>query len=342
VTKSAAQVVRIVGDELEPRLFNVYAPKAIALIGNLPDTIESRSVIIRMRRRLPDEPIERLRSDKDQGFAPLASRITRWAPDNAEKILAREPQIDAVLSDRQADVWRELLRIADTAGGEWPQRARIAALELCAKQSDESDLSVRLLADIQRIFSEQPERTKWPSQALVDALNALDEAPWADYNNHKGISTNKLAKMLAKFEIHTKQVHEGIKGFKAYSKNSFDELFARYLTQPKPETKQDNALPDNNLQSFGCVSVADDKRNLELDVEGETMESGNFTNDDLAIVASVFQRLIETNKNGLCIANWKLSCMAEGVTSEAFDAAKKYYDELGYYIQEGGRVRLSA
>jgi len=72
------------------------------------------------------------------------------------------------------------------------------------------------------------------------------------------------------------------------------------------------------------------------------MESGNFTNDDLAIVASVFQRLIETNKNGLCIANWKLSCMAEGVTSEAFDAAKKYYDELGYYIQEGGRVRLSA
>jgi len=81
-TKTAAQVARIVGDDNEPRLFNVYAPKAIALIGNLPDTIESRSVIIRMRRRLLDEQIERLRSDRDQDFAPLASRIARWILDN--------------------------------------------------------------------------------------------------------------------------------------------------------------------------------------------------------------------------------------------------------------------
>ena len=127
-TKTAAQVARTVGEDNEPRLFTVYVPKTIALIGTLPDTIESRSVIIRMRRRLPDEQIQRLRSDKDQGFQPILARIARWATDNAERVLAQEPEIDPSLSDRQADVWRELLRIADFAGGEWPQRARIAAL----------------------------------------------------------------------------------------------------------------------------------------------------------------------------------------------------------------------
>ena len=47
-------------------------------------------------------------------------------------------------------------------------------------------------------------------------------------------------------------------------------------------------------------------------IEGEAM-SNNFTNEDLEIVGSVFTRLIETNKNGLCVANWRLSCMARGV-----------------------------
>ncbi len=43
------------------------------------------------------------------------------------------------------------------------------------------------------------------------------------------------------------------------------------------------------------------------------------------------RRLIETNKNGLCLANWRLSCAAEGVPFETFDAAKKYYDQLEVY-----------
>jgi putative DNA primase/helicase len=284
-----------------------------------------------MRRRLPDEAIERLRSDKDQGFQPLLARIARWTQDNAEKILAQEPEIDPALSDRQADVWRELLRIADTAGGSWPQRARIAAIELCAKQSDDGDLGIRLLSDIQKIFAEQPERTKWPSQLLVDELNALDEAPWKEINHGRELTTNRLARMLARFEIRTCTLRDGSKTPKGYSADSFKDVFSRYLPSNRnTATNADNSIAENEIKCCGNVSVADVKRNID-DVEGETMESGNFTNDDLAIVASVFQRLIETNKNGLCLANWRLSCAAEGVPPEAFDAAKKYYDQLGVY-----------
>ena len=355
-TRSAAQVIRVVGDDLEPRIFNVYSPKAIALIGSLPDTIESRSINIRMRRRLPNEPIERLRSDCDQSFQPLLARIARWVIDNCEKILQVEPEIDPALSDRQADVWRELLRIADHAGGEWPQRAKIAALELCAKQSDDGDLSIRLLSDIQKIFSELPERVKWPSQAIVDELNALDDAPWHDFNNYKGISTNRLARMLARFEIRTINLRDSTKVPKGYSTDSFRDVFSRYLQNNRyTATNTDNTLPDKELECSVNVAVADGNRYIQS--EGQLFDSTEdvfkdeptFTNDDLAIVGRVFGQLVESEKArtgentvGICIAGWKLASAAQGISFEAFDAAKAYYDGPGYYQKQKGYVQFTA
>ena len=352
-TKTAAQVARTVGEDNEPRLFTVYVPKTIALIGTLPDTIESRSVIIRMRRRLPDEQIERLRSDKDQGFQPILARIARWATDNAERVLAQEPEIDPSLSDRQADVWRELLRIADFAGGEWPQRARIAALELCAKQSDEGDLSVRLLSDIQKIFAEQPERTKWPSQALVDELNAMDEAPWKEINHGRELTSNRLARMLARFEIRPETRKERNKSFKGYLTKPFDDAFSRYLQNNRGTvTSEVNYLQNSNLQGYDLVTVTDGIRNFETEggtmAANESVESDGTpsksepTNETLEAIARVFSKLLETNREGLCVANWRLSCAAEGVPFEAFDVAKNYYNALAYYVTEHGVVKLVA
>ena len=352
-TKTAAQVARTVGEDNEPRLFTVYVPKTIALIGTLPDTIESRSVIIRMRRRLPDEQIERLRSDKDQGFQPILARIARWATDNAERVLAQEPEIDPSLSDRQADVWRELLRIADFAGGEWPQRARIAALELCAKQSDEGDLSVRLLSDIQKIFAEQPERTKWPSQALVDELNAMDEAPWKEINHGRELTSNRLARMLARFEIRPETRKERNKSFKGYLTKPFDDAFSRYLQNNRGTvTSEVNYVQNSNLQGYNLVTVTDGIRNFETEggtmAANESVESDGTpsksepTNETLEAIARVFSKLLETNREGLCVANWRLSCAAEGVPFEAFDVAKNYYNALAYYVTEHGVVKLVA
>lgn len=48
-------VIRSVGDDHEPRAFKVWAPVAIAMIGRLPDTLEDRSIVVSMRRKLPNE-----------------------------------------------------------------------------------------------------------------------------------------------------------------------------------------------------------------------------------------------------------------------------------------------
>ncbi len=355
-TKSAAQVVRIVGDDNEPRLFTVYAPKAIALIGSLPDTIESRSVIIRMRRRLPDEPIERLRSDRDQGFQPLLARIARWTLDNADEILAQEPEIDPSLSDRQADVWRELLRIADFAGCNWPQRARIAALELCAKQTDEGDLGIRLLVDIQRIFSEQPDRQKWPTQTIANELNALDDAAWSEFNAGRGIRPNKISRILTHFDIKPTTIREGNKTAKGYLVDAFAEAFLRYLPQKGNNvTNTTNYLQDNGIKCYEKVTVTFPKSNIQndgqlFDSTGEAFEERpTFTNDDLAIVGRVFEQLVESEKArtggntvGICIAAWRLASAVKGVSFGVFDAAKAYYDKLGYLKEKRGYVQLTA
>ena len=57
------------------------------------------------------------------------------------------------LDDRAADSWEPLLALADAAGGEWPQRARAAALALCgAAEVEDQSLSVQVLSDIRDIL----------------------------------------------------------------------------------------------------------------------------------------------------------------------------------------------
>jgi len=272
-SRIAAYVIRTVGEDFEARTFNVFCPKAIALIGNLPDTLASRSIIVKMRRRRPDEETQRLRADIDQGFQDLKSRIIRFSIDHGDEISSVDPDIPSSLSDRQADCWRELLRIADIVGGDWPKRARVAALELCSKEDDSDDLSIRLLGDIQKIFSEVPERPKWPSQALVDELKALEESPWSSFSRGKGITTHRLARMLAKFDIHPYTQKEDKRTFKGYLVTSFVDAFSRYLPQNRdPVTDDDNNIPENELQGYGSVTVTDVKCNLSA---GEREEQGD-------------------------------------------------------------------
>ena len=99
---SAAQVVRIVGDALEPRTFTVYTRKRCTY-WKLTDTIESRSIntgcgadYLTTHRRL------RATAIKASG---RYLQNCRWTMDNWVEIQSRA-EIDSVLSDRQADVWR--------------------------------------------------------------------------------------------------------------------------------------------------------------------------------------------------------------------------------------------
>ena len=261
-TRSAANVIRITGDELEPRLYSTWGAKALALIGKLPDTLASRSVIIPMRRKRPDETTERLRSDIDQGFAELRARLARWTLDTCEAIVARDPEVPASLSDRQADCWRELLRIADTAGGVWPARARRAAVAICGRaDDDEGDMGTRLLVDLKSLFDTEPERIAWPSSKITEYLNALELSPWPDYAHGKGMDANRMARILTRFDVRSKNVVSGMQRLKGYTVAMFSDAFARYLPASRTSaTESDNSILDNENESSGKVAGTDARR----------------------------------------------------------------------------------
>ena len=249
-TRTSARIIRTVGDDFEPRFFSTWGAKAIALIGRLPDTLESRSVLVPMRRKLPSEKVERLRSDIDQGFVPLKGRIMRWAGDNATKIAAIEPDIPDGLNDRQADIWRELLKIADAAGGRWPARARMAAVEICTRSADDpGDTKTLLLQDVAAFFDQNPDEIV-SSAALVAYLISLENRPWAEFRHGRELTAATLARLLKPFGIESRTVRHGATTAKGYRKADFIEIFERYLQKPEsPILPENEQAHDENNQS---------------------------------------------------------------------------------------------
>jgi putative DNA primase/helicase len=123
----------------EPRLFSAYTPQILSGIGDLPDTVRDRSVTIEMRRKKRDEKIRRLRRRDGGDLRAMCSKAARWAADNMAALRDAVPVMPEGLDDRAADAWEPLIAIADLAGGEWPDRARRAALKLSGSREDEGD-----------------------------------------------------------------------------------------------------------------------------------------------------------------------------------------------------------
>src|SRR6202048_2000245 len=129
-TKTAAHVIRNVevNGEHKPRRFSTWAPKAIATIRSLADTLEDRAIVAQLQRKPKSASVERLRKRDSDEFAILRRKAARWAKDNFQRLADDpDPDIPNALNDRAADNWRPLLAIADLSGGGWAHRGRGAA-----------------------------------------------------------------------------------------------------------------------------------------------------------------------------------------------------------------------
>jgi putative DNA primase/helicase len=115
-TRATAFVIRVNPDTMEPERFSTWAPKAIAQIGKLPDTIADRSLLVSMDRRKPAEKVLSLRKTPPADYEELRRRILSWVEDNKVAIGSLDPQLPTILNDRATDNWLPLLAIAQTAG----------------------------------------------------------------------------------------------------------------------------------------------------------------------------------------------------------------------------------
>jgi putative DNA primase/helicase len=201
-TRATAFVLRCVGEDSIPTPFRTWCPKVIALIGQLPDTLQDRSIVITLRRKLANEHVERFNRRHHEQLRELRAKAARFANDHLEGLRAADPKMPAELNDRAQDAWRPLLAIADAAGGIWPEKARHAAVSLSGKAEGEDDTSsgVMLLKHCYEAF-QKLKLERLPSTNLVENLNNNELWPWSDWRRGKGISARGVARMLGRFGI---------------------------------------------------------------------------------------------------------------------------------------------
>ncbi|HMT43827.1 MAG TPA: DUF3631 domain-containing protein [Chakrabartia sp.] len=210
-----------------------YAAIALGGLGNLPDTIMTRSVVIPMRKRLEGEKAEPFRPRLHEPIANvLCDELAAWAASVAEEARLAEPVLPQGIADRSADIWEPLLVVADLAGGRWPDLARQAAVAAVqsAKASSELPLGVQLLADIRHCFGC---KDKLPTRELLELLLAEDESPWGDIGYRKKLDAHLLAKMLRPYGIGSSSIRlpDGSTP-KGYKRADFHDAWERYLTKP--------------------------------------------------------------------------------------------------------------
>jgi len=258
--RNSAFVVRAVGDDFEPKQFSTWCPKVIALIGDLPPTLTSRSILIPMKRKRGNQTTERF-SPKEAypDLQILRRKIARWSTDSLPTLKKLPLEIPTELGNNRArDNWIPLLVIAGAIGGKWPHRARAAAIGLSGVEVEEP-LNVELLRDVRDLFypsvtSDDPsilDDGKVFSKTLTESLVNLAERPWASLSKGRPMSQNTLARFLREFGIKSLDIRIDDRVNKGFRAEWFNDIFSRYLDSEdfKPQQGQQS----NEFKKVGDI-----------------------------------------------------------------------------------------
>jgi hypothetical protein len=328
--RRGSKVPRCVGATFKLEEFETYCPKALAGIGKLPDTVADRSISIRLARRKRSERVERFRTRAAAAAAaPLRERLMQWTA--AADLREARPEMPDALDDRAQDGWEPLLALADAAGGDWPKRARKAAVELHGEGDPETDsLGVRLLADCREVLHAEDLFTA----ELVEKLRALDTAPWREIpgKNPKPLDAGALARFLKAYGIKSKNVRrggrEGAQG-KGYRREDFADAWERYLS-PASASEPSHRPTEQNREQKKEVVVG---RLSESDpaTANESSHRKPNENTDFGGVGRW------DGKNG-GDGSWELPPLSDGPLKEEFDALAAHLEyEAGLPRDEAER-----
>lgn len=226
------QVWRMVGQgaDLKYQSFNVFGAVALAGIGRVADTIADRSITVNLERLPAGHHVESFRHrEVVETTTALRRRLAAWTSRHDDELRAARPAMPDGVIDRAADIWEPLIAVADIAGGRWPTSVRAAATHMVAAhlvEDSDATLPVRLLADVLVVWSFGADRMR--SRELVDALNGLDDSPWADMRRGSGITMNWLANRLRPFGVSSRNVRESGNQGKGYYWDELVPVWDRY------------------------------------------------------------------------------------------------------------------
>ncbi len=225
--RTQAFVIRTTGDTYMPTRFCTWSPVIIAMIGDLPDTLNDRSIVIQLRRKRPTDRIDRFSLRRVEPLQILRRKIRRWTDDVHTELSSASGPIPSELHDRAADNWEPLFAVAHAAGGRWPNLSRQAAVALT--KTDDDSHPVLLLKDIQTIF-DNARLDRLATDRILSELAAMEHRPWPEWANGKAITAQQMARLLRGFGISPTTIRfSQDRTAKGYLRKSFEDAFSRYL-----------------------------------------------------------------------------------------------------------------
>ena len=220
---------------------NVFCAAAFGFIGScLTPELQSRSLIIQMRRHDGSYPLRRFDLADTADLDAVYQRLCDWA---ANVQLNRDPQLppDLLRDSRWADNARPLVAIADTAGERWGKAARKALVNLIVLHQSEHPNAI-LINHLYQIFADRGYPNAMWSEDIVVALCANEDWPWREYrglgstHQPRPLRQTDLAMMLHQFDarIRPRSVRIGRRIAKGYRLEELDLQFRSYCADYRP------------------------------------------------------------------------------------------------------------
>ncbi len=234
----------------ETTRFEVFAPMALAAIGNFPVPIMKRAIVVHMRRPLPSVIAKLKKFTAATRLDHTWAAIVKWA----ERVkLDLDPPLPPGINSRVADNWRPLISIADSFSKEWGALARKSALAFQSTYTDE-DIAILLLYDIRSILNRQSLDFISSEGLLLNLLAVEDSWTWSAYRGigddlaARKLTTGEISRLLRPFHITPKSIWApgprlpGDSSFKGYRRAWFEDAWSRYCPdppdpQPSPPTQ---------------------------------------------------------------------------------------------------------
>ena len=279
------------GKIVETEELPAYCAVAMAGLNDLPDTIMTRAVVVRMQRRSPLEKVEPWRRRINAPDADkLRERLDAWTGAVRDRAIDYWPVMPESIEDRDADAWEALLSVADLAGGHWPETARVAAVAAVADSMRNTEsLGIVLLRDLRTVFSKEGAEHLVTASALTN-LRGIEESPWDSINRDgSALNARGLARRLRRYGIKSGNIRDDDgKVLKGYLRAHFVDAWIRYL----PDDDQDDSKPEGDNDPSGDDPAPQSPRKSATSATSATSQVN--THEHVAPVADYIDEPDET------------------------------------------------
>ena len=204
-----------------------FGAKVLSGIGSLPTTLNDRSILVRMRRKLHTELLVKPH-DRKETLAFLKREIQQWCDANAALVSSTKVEPLEVNNDRFRDNYEPLLKIAACISKELEILVRDAAIRMVNSQYEENIGGERLLADIKLVLDASKKKEVGTNELLA-LLCEYEDSVWRRYKANSSITAVDLARELSLFNIRPVRIRN-VTQMRGYKREQFQEAFMRYVT----------------------------------------------------------------------------------------------------------------